>query len=227
MLHALVIFALAQFPQPPAQQQQAAPPPGTATIHGHIYAADSGQPLRKAQVRITANEIRENRLATTDANGAYEFTEVRPGRYNVSASKGSFVTMSYGQQRPTDAGRPIEISDRQTVDRLDLSLPRGGVIVGRIVDDFGEPLPDVTVSVQRYQFVQGRRTLVPEGRQSSTNDIGEFRVFGVPPGQYYLLATWRNFNAPAPNVNLNAPSPSERVAFPTTYFPGTTNVGDA
>src|SRR5215467_11542224 len=114
MLHALlVLLALAQFPQPPGQQQAAAPTPGTATIRGHVFAADSGQPLRKAQVRIVANEIRENRMTTTDVNGGYEFTEVRAGRYTVTASKGSFVQMSYGQQRPTDVGRPIEVLDRQ------------------------------------------------------------------------------------------------------------------
>ena len=70
----------------------APPPPGTAILRGHVLAADSGQPLRKAQVRITANEIRENRLATTDADGLFEFKEVRAGRYYVSVSKGSYVS---------------------------------------------------------------------------------------------------------------------------------------
>lgn len=110
--------------RPPQQQQQAPPAEGTATVRGHVFAGDSGQPLRKAQVRMFAPEIRDNRLATTDANGAYEFTDVRPARYTITASKGSYVTTSYGQQRPTDPPKPIEILDRQTVERLDLSLPR-------------------------------------------------------------------------------------------------------
>ncbi|HZP49494.1 MAG TPA: carboxypeptidase-like regulatory domain-containing protein [Vicinamibacterales bacterium] len=209
--------------RPPQQQQQTAPPEGTATIRGHVFAGDTGQPLRKAQVRIFAGEIRENRLATTDANGAYEFTGVRPGRYTISASKGSYVTTSYGQQRPTDAPKPLEILDRQTVERLDLSLPRGGVIAGRVVDEFGEPMSEISVAAQRYQYVQGRRTLVPTGRMSSTNDLGEFRVFGVPPGQYYLTATWRQTG-----INVNGQgNPQDRTAYPLTYFPGTTNAGEA
>src|ERR1700726_3199962 len=84
-------------------QSQAPAPPGTATLRGHVFAADTGQPLRKAQVRIFAGEIRENRMATTDERGAYEFNEVRAGRYTISASKGSYVSVSYGQQRPNDA----------------------------------------------------------------------------------------------------------------------------
>ncbi len=219
-LAAALLVGLQQI-RPPQQQQQSPPPEGTATIRGHVFAGDTGQPLRKAQVRIFAPEIRENRLATTDANGAYEFTEVRPGRYTINASKGSYVAASYGQQRPTDPPKPIEILDRQTVERLDLSLPRGGVVTGRVVDEFGEPMSDISISVQRYQYVQGARRLVPTGRMAFTNDIGEFRVFGIPPGQYYLTATWRQNN-----VNAQA-NPQDRTAYPLTYFPGTTNAADA
>jgi hypothetical protein len=190
-------------------------------MRGHVFAADSGQPLRKAQVRIFAGEIRENRMATTDENGAYEFRDVRAGRYTISASKGSFVNISYGQQRPTDAAKPLEILENQVVERVDLSLPRGGVITGRIVDEFGEPAPEIQIAVQRYQFTQGQRRLVPFSRMAATNDIGEFRLFGVAPGQYYLTATWRN-----PNMGPNA-NPNDRTAYAPTYFPGTTNANEA
>ena len=50
---------------------------------------------------------------------------------------------------------------------------------GRIFDEFGEPLSDVMVQPMRYQFVQGKRTLVGAGRQSTTDDNGEF---SFPPG---------------------------------------------
>jgi hypothetical protein len=214
-------------PQQPGQPGQPATnnaqlPPGTATLRGHVFAADSGQPLRKAQVRIFANEIRENRMATTDATGAYEFTEVRAGRYTISASKGSYVNVSYGQQRPTDAPKPLQILDNQTVERVDLTLPPGCVITGRVVDEYGEPAPEIQVAAQRYQFIQGQRRLMPAGRTVSTNDIGEFRLFGIPPGQYYISATWRNQNAMNP-----AASADDRTAYAPMYFPGTTNANEA
>ena len=205
----------------PPQNAQAAPPAGTATVRGHVTAADTGLPLRKAQVRIVANEIRENRLATTDENGAYEFTDVRPARYTISASKGSYVTLAYGQSRSTDPPKPIEILDRQTVERLDVMLPRGGIIAGRIMDDSGEPLSDVQVSAQQYRFIQGRRTLIP-ARVAMTNDLGEFRLFGIAPGQYYLQATWRNQMGPNPDTG-----PAARLTFAPTFFPGTTASTDA
>jgi len=206
-------------PQTPARdtsQQK----PGTAIVRGRVFAADNGQPLRKAQVRIVAPELRENRLTTTDAEGRYEFKELPAGRYTVTASKGSYVTLSYGQTRPLEPGKPLEILDKQTVEKVDLMLPRGGVVTGRVVDEFGDPVSDVMVAVQRFQFVQGRRRLIPAGRNAMTNDVGEFRLFAIPPGQYYLSATLRNM------MGFGAES-DDRSGYSPTYFPGTPNVAEA
>jgi len=210
-------------PQPPPQPQSQTPaPPGTSTLRGHVFAADTGQPLRKAQVRMIAGEIRENRMATTSESGLYEFKDVRAGRYTISASKGSYVSVSYGQQRPTDAPKPLDILDHQTVERVDLMLPRGAIITGRVVDEFGEPASDIQVAMERYQVIQGQRRLFSSGRSVTTNDIGEFRLFGIPPGQYYLSATWRRSGGFNPNE-----SPSDRSAYVPLYFPGTMNANEA
>jgi hypothetical protein len=217
--HSALRVLSAQAPRPALPPNQNAPvTPGTATLRGHVFAADTGLPLRKAQVRIFASDIRENRLATTDAEGRFEFKEVRAGRYTISASKGSYVNLSYGQQRPLDAPKPLEILDHQTVERVDLSLPRGSVITGRVVDEYGEPMSEVQVAPQSYQTVQGQRRLVPAGRQTSTDDMGEFRLFGIPPGQYYLTATWRSTNP------MNA---EDKTAYAPMYFPGTDNLAQA
>src|SRR5207237_5054996 len=144
-------FGTSQLPPPGALPMPQRPPrdtsakTGTARLRGHVVAADTGQPLRKAQVRAISAELRENRMATTDAAGAYELKDLPAGRYMLSASKGSFVGLSYGQLRPFEPGKPLEIADAQTADKIDFSLPRGSVITGRIVDEFGEPIADVQV----------------------------------------------------------------------------------
>jgi hypothetical protein len=229
----LVLVPALGFGQPQQAPQQAPPrdasptrdtsqkaQTGTATIRGHVVAADTGQPLRKAQVRIMAPELRENRLTSTDAEGKYEFKEVLPGRYNVMASKGSYVQLQYGQQRPFEPGKPLEILDRQLVEKVDFALPRGAIITGRVLDEFGEPLPDAMVMAQRYQNINGQRRLVPAGRTGTTNDIGEYRLFAIPPGQYYLSATLRSFNGPLTDSD-------DRSGYAPTYFPGTANIAES
>ena len=213
--------AWAQPPMPPGPPRDNAQPraAGTATIRGHVVAADSGQPLRKAQVRIVSGELRENRMTSTDADGKYEFKEVIAGRYNVSASKGSYVALQYGQLRPFEPGKPLEILAAQTIEKVDFALPKGAIITGRVLDEFGDPLPDAQVSVQRYQNMGGQRRLIPAGRTSMTNDVGEFRLFAVPPGQYYLSATLRPMGMGG--------DVEDRSGYAATYFPGTTNIAEA
>ena len=228
-----------QMPGPGGRQQPpnaaADQPPGTATLRGHVFDSATGQALRKAQVRImqvmdqqSASFVgpvgRENRMVTTDAQGAYEFKELRAGRYTITAAKGSFVSMQYGQTRPTEPGKPLQILDNQTIERVDFSLPHGGIITGRILDEYGEPLSDVMVAPQRFMYFQGQRRLAPAGRMVTTDDLGEFRIYAVPPGQYYLQATWRVDNyMGGPPANAN----DERPTYAPLYFPGTLEMSQA
>src|SRR5262245_58146583 len=108
---------------PPAGAPMMVPPrdanakPGTAVMRGRIVAADTGQPLRKASVRAISPDARENRGVSTDADGKFEMKELPAGRYNVSVSKGSYVSLSYGQSRPLEDDKALEIQDGDVVDR--------------------------------------------------------------------------------------------------------------
>jgi protocatechuate 3,4-dioxygenase beta subunit len=213
-------------PIPPPPGFLPAPPrdttkTGTAVIRGHVFDASTGQPLRRAQVRAFSPELRENRATTTDANGAYELKELVAGRYQLNASKGSFVQLQYGQSRPFEPGKPLELANGQTVERVDFNLPRGGIIAGRILDEFGDPTSDVQVMAMRYQYVQGRRQLGPAGRIASTNDIGEYRLFALPPGQYYISARAMG------NLNFVDTQSDDRSGYAPTYYPNAASVADA
>ena len=222
--------SFAQAPPPPAVSvpglpqlppRDTAPKIGTARIRGRVVAADTGQPLRKAQVRATSAELRENRLATTDANGVYELTELPAGRYQLTATKGSFVQLQYGQTRPFEAGKPLQIGDGQTADKVDFNLPRGGLVTGRVVDEFGEGATDVQVSAMRYQFIQGRRQLMPAGRTVTTEQTSaSTELFGLPPGQSYIGATLRAGNPFDGATN-------DRSGYAPTYYPSTANISGA
>ncbi|MFN7982564.1 MAG: carboxypeptidase-like regulatory domain-containing protein [Vicinamibacterales bacterium] len=164
---------------------------------------------------------REARSATTDQNGRYEFLDLPAGTYNLSASRSGYVQLGYKQTRPNTQPQPVTVADKQTLDRIDFALPPGGVITGRILDEFGEPVSDVLVNAQRQQFINGVRRPMSTGAPSSSNDIGEFRIYGLAPGEYYVSASLR-----AMNINPIEVS-TDRSGYAPTYYPSTTDVAAA
>ena len=205
---------------------------GTATIRGRVVAMDTGQAIRRAQVRLTGAEL-GMKSALTDGNGRYEFKDVPAGRVNLSVSKGGFVNMQYGQTRPFEPGRPIEVSDGQLMEKVDVALPRGSVVSGRVVDEFGEPVTDAMVTAMRMSFAGGRKRMMPAGRIGQTNDLGQFRIYGLPPGDYYISATYRDLGTLAMDMGIGPMgSASGSGSMPTsgyapTYFPGTASPAEA
>jgi hypothetical protein len=162
-------------------------PKGTGSISGRVLAADTGRPVKRATVTVTGGG-RGGRTAATDDQGRYQITELTAGNYTVTGSKNGFVDAVYGQRRPLQQGTPITLADAQAAASIDLRLTRGGVITGRVVDEDGESLARALVTIQRYQYVGGERQLRPFGGDQ-TDDRGQYRVFGLPPGDYYVSAT--------------------------------------
>lgn len=195
---------------------------GTAVIRGRATAS-TGLPLRRVAVRLMAPGLRQPRLALTDADGRFEFRELPAARYSVMASKGGYVPAQYGQRQPGEApGRQLELADGQVVENIELVLSPGGVIVGRVVDEFGEPVADAFVAAQRYGLMNGRRRLVPAGRSMQSNDVGQYRIHGLPPGSYYVSASFRGEMSGGEEMGSG-----EMTGYVPTYFPGTPSPSDA
>jgi Carboxypeptidase regulatory-like domain len=213
----------------PARPQAGRPPAdlpkGTSVLRGQVIAADNGSPIRRAQVRVFSSEARDSRIATTDAQGRFEIKELVAGRYTMTASKGGFVSLQYGQRRPSESGTPIELGDGQTLDKLAIALPRGSVLGGRITDEFGEPVANATVVAMRYGYTAGGRRMMPANGANSrdtTDDQGHYRLFGLPPGEYYVTAMLRTGGP-----EVTDPMGGESSGYAPTYYPGTPNVNEA
>lgn len=211
---------------PPGRQAKT----GTGRVRGRVVAADSGSVLRRAQVRISGPDI-GSKAALTDAQGRYEFRDLPAGRFNLSVSKAGFVPMQYGQLRPFETGKPIDLAEAQAMDKADVALPRGSVLAGRIVDEFGEVVADADVRAMRMQFQNGKRRLVPSGRNATTNDLGQFRIYGLPPGEYYVSASLRNMSTMMTEMlggGAGGPTGSnQNTGYASTYYPGTPNPAEA
>jgi protocatechuate 3,4-dioxygenase beta subunit len=176
-----------------AQQNKDTAPAPTGRITGRVLAADNGRPVKRARVFINAAELPGGRGVLTDDQGVFDLAELPAGRYTVTVSKSGFVSLSYGQRRPLQAGTPLQLLDGQLLKGVDFGLPRGSAIAGRVLDEDGDAMPGVNVRVMRYQYLQGERRLTPAGA-AQTDDKGQYRVWGLMPGEYYVSAVARNFN---------------------------------
>jgi protocatechuate 3,4-dioxygenase beta subunit len=171
-----------------------------------------------------APEMGVRRVTTTDGDGRYEFAELPAGRFTLPVTKAGFFTLQYGQRRPTEPGTPVVLVDGAVSEGLDMALPRGSVIAGRLADEFGEPIASAQVQAQRYQYQpDGQRRLMPMGFAQS-DDLGTFRLYGLMPGEYVVSASVR---APMMIATGGGPTMDPNEGFAPTFYPGTPMANEA
>jgi hypothetical protein len=189
-------------------------PAGTGVIAGRVFDASTNAPIRRAQIQATNDFLFIDGL--TNDEGRFQLTNLPPGQWRVTVTKGGYFPWQLGQRRPFEATSPISLARGQRLTG-DVPLTRGGVILGRVSDATGEPLAGLRVRVYRARMAQGYRRLEDVGSADFTDDRGMYRIYGLPPGDYYVAASLRV--APAGSVVQTTYSP--------TYYPGTGDLADA
>ena len=217
-----------QRPQRDAQAQRDVPT-GTAVISGRVLAADTSRPVKRA--RVIATGAGRPFAATTDDQGRFTISGLPAANYSIVATKSGFVDAALGQRRALRFGTPVTIADGQQLGNIEIKLSRGGVITGRIADEDGEPLARALVSVMRYQYIRGERQLTPAG-VDQTDDRGQYRIYGLSPGEYYVSATTGVAMEQALRNVLemsNAPQvdAAQNVGYAPTYYPGVMSPAEA
>jgi hypothetical protein len=203
----------------------AAPSPKTekCTVAGMVVRKGSSEPIHFAHVTLTNGGNEQKSLhGTTAADGRFAFKEVPPGDYRVTVTRNGYVSESYGATRPMDPGLPLTLSSGKQVDDLIFRMTPAAIITGHVRDENGEPLPWTQVTASLTYFAQGKRTLMPAG-SSVTNDLGEYRLFNLPPGKYLLSAGYEMSESIGLAMATAMGGLEEHEGLTTTYYPGTSD----
>lgn len=199
----------------------------TCTISGTVVRKLDGAPLKGATVWLGSDENREPIAATTAADGRFELRNVAAGRYTLVVRRNGYVDAQYGQKKPSDPGSTLTLRPGQKVVDIVFKLGRTGVITGRISDEDGEPMQGIRVNAVREAYINGKMRLQSSDERES-NDLGEFRLFGLPPGRYVISAEPETWNRAVGDRGFSGADKSggER-GYAKLYYPGVTDSGKA
>jgi hypothetical protein len=222
-------------------------PPGTGAIHGRVV--DGVAPVGRALVTLSTSGGVQSRSTITDGEGRFMFDRLPAGRFTISASKPAYITSAFGATRPGRPGTPISLADNRRLDDISVTLSKGGVIAGTITDSHGDPVPGLLVG---YLRASGTQAASGESYRSdwTTDDLGAFRIYGLEPGSYFIVAGWRTSPSTIPVAALQVGevdaaltdlarrngtgrggSPRvparELVQYVGEYYPGTADIGQA
>jgi protocatechuate 3,4-dioxygenase beta subunit len=190
-------------------------------LSGMVVKLAGSEPLRKAKVQLLSIDDRTHSVSViTDAAGRFTLKGIEPGRYKLNVSRAGFVSQEYGQRKPDDPGAILTLRPAQEMNDLLFRLIPSAVIAGRILDEDGEPLASVMVSASRQVYSEGKRSFSTSA-QVSTNDLGEYRLFGLAPGRYFVSAVYPHWGRFGGSGEDSDRSEAEQQGYAKMYYPGT------
>jgi hypothetical protein len=224
-----------------AAAQQTVP----ATIQGIVLRSGTSEPVSKATVelrRAGSTDPKPQTVLTTN-DGRFAFRTVPPGQYQLAVNRAGYVPALLGQRRPDGPADTITVAGGENKPDIRIILTPAATISGRITDRLGQPVANAEVSAAKVAYVPGGRRTFQRVQSTITNDLGEYRLFWLVPGQYYVSAVpiegdrgFRFDNEGTDSLRdarMRLPATAVPVArIPTnpsaaTYFPGTTDADAA
>ena len=229
-----------------AQTRDSGRPPftGTSLISGVVTSDEADRrPVRRAVVRVYGAEGIGGRTAITDDRGRFTLPDLPAGRYSLYVSKPGWIDQSYGGKTGVryNSGVSIALVAGQRMTDISIRLVRGAVVAGRVVDQDGRPMAGLRPVVMEFRTIGGQPRLQQVygaigGPLGQTDDRGEFRLFGLPPGSFIVGVTFPPANSGfrqnsaaelqwarqpvSPGASSTPPATAGAQGYAPMFFPG-------
>jgi hypothetical protein len=172
-----------------------------ASLEGQVLNAATGEPLRKARLTLRMNvaqtqTVRQQQTAGTtatitvvsDAAGKFLFPNLDPGDYQLAARRDGFMNTQLGNTGGNKKAEPIVLTRGDSKTGFTVKMTPFGALTGRLTDEDGDPIQAQHVALLTYQYTTRGRELIESPHTAATDDLGEYRIYNVPPGKYFLKA---------------------------------------
>ena len=205
-----------------------------AAIEGVVTKEPGSEPVKKAVIELIAENQAEggDYTAVSGPDGGFRIEGIVPGRYHLFAERTGMLEVD--KHRTRADGRVLTLGAGQELKDLRIRLQAAAVVRGRVTDEDGDPLPNAQVTVLRQTYVSGRSRWEQAGAER-TNDLGEYRVAGLPAGSYYVsVSPPPDFKSlieaagvAAADARSTGTPDKPATSYQTTYYPGTADRGQA
>ena len=198
--------------------------PTKAQIDGAVSSTANGQLLARARIFLRHSAQKDSYVTWVDADdyGHFLFKSVEEGTYEILAEKSGF----YADPHKTPS-QTLDVKAGDRIHGIVLRLIPFAAVSGRIVNEHDDPVQDTQVRLLSKEYLHGRELLNPAGF-ATTDDRGEYRIFAVKPGNYYLVVEYdakKSRANPFPGIRLKDTPPE--VSYPPLFYPLTSDLRQA
>ncbi len=191
--------------------------PAKASLQGNVVKEPVGDPLKKAIIEVIAENQEEggNYTATSDQDGHFKITDIQPGRYRIFVERTGYIEVD--EKRRRSEGMLISLDAGQDLKDQTLRMLAAGILTGRVLDEDGDPMANVEVTVLRR-----KASAFESSGSGHTNDLGEYRIGGLLAGKYYVVASpLPSFQTvvPAKQDSGDTANAAPALAYGVTYYP--------
>src|ERR1035441_2163071 len=236
----IFILILAAAASSARTQTSAQVKPATYRIAGTAVSAIQAHPLQRATIQFLDSLGQKiDQITTSDEFGRFAFTGVPAGNHELQGFAPGYLPTAYDEHEGFNTGIITGVAGVDT-ESLVLKLRPEGTITGAIRDESAEPIDNAMVHLFRRSHDLGDSRVVPAG-VTNTDDLGHFEFRHLLPGTYYLAVTaapWYAVHPDSQPASDNAAAvirqrgasnvadsidPMLDVAYPATFYPGTTD----
>ncbi len=203
-------------------QNTVAPRQPLSSVAGQVVQESAGAPLRKVAVQLAPSEgstvfrqdDRNWHSATTDSDGRFQIVGIQPGVYRVVLEHNGFLSST--RRSRLYSSTLLSLAPGQELQGLLFRMRPAGVIKGKVVDEDGDAVPGIGVSA-----VSASGRDMESNVNATTNDLGEYRIAGLPEGKFLVIAQ------PQAEMIASGSKPSQEKVYAPTYYPGSLDPNQA
>ena len=216
LIGAVVVAGQGPNPNP---QKSNLKPADLCSVAGVVVKSTTGEGIKRVMVQLIPLAGDRQMYSTfTENNGYFIIRDITPGRYAINASGNGFMQQASGKGKWNTQAGILDLAPGKNVSGIGFRLLPPGVITGTVYDEDGEPVTSARVQALRVAGSSTHRQIGGGGTQQ-TNDLGEYRIWGLEAGQYLVAATYQP-------PQINAGQQLDDV-YLSTFYPSTADTSQA